>query len=89
MMPTPRRMVPILVLLLGAPCCGWGRDGHRIVGEIATHHLIPEAKAGVQPLLGGQYLAAGAAEQVKSNPPWPIGGSDRRGNRGTTGAPAS
>ena len=65
-----RRVVPVLVLLLAAPCLGWGADGHRIVGEIASHHLTPEARAGVQVLLGDQSLAdVGTwADEVRSQP---------------------
>ena len=50
------------------PCFGWGRDGHRIVGEIATHHLPPEAKAGVLALLGDHTLidVGSWADEVRS-----------------------
>ena len=59
---------PVLCLLLSAPCFGWGRDGHRIVGEIATHHLPPEAKAGVSALLGDHTLidVGSWADEVRS-----------------------
>ena len=52
-----RRILPLVVLLLAAPCFGWGRDGHRIVAEIASHYLTPDTEAGVQALLWDQSLA--------------------------------
>ena len=47
-----KRIVPVLLLLTAAPCFGWGRDGHKIVSEIATNRLTPEARADVRALLG-------------------------------------
>jgi len=48
---------------------GWGRDGHRIIGTIATHYLTPEAKAAVTTFLGDQSLADVStwADEIKSN----------------------
>ena len=43
----------MLALLLTAGSeFGWGGDGHKVVAEIAAAHLTPEARAGVQELLG-------------------------------------
>ena len=51
------KLTLLLVLILSIPCFGWGRDGHKITGTIATHYLTPEAKAAVTALLGDQTLA--------------------------------
>ena len=47
----------VLLLLLGIPAVqGWGGDGHRIVGEMASHFLTPEAEREVESLLeSGAY----------------------------------
>ena len=65
-----RRIVPVLVLLLAAPCFGWGQDGHKIVSEIATERLTPEAKAETKALLGDQSLVDVCtwADEIKSDP---------------------
>ncbi len=65
-----RKIALFLVLLLSAPCFGWGRDGHRIIGEVAASRLTPEARAGVEALLGGQTLVdVGAwADEIRSDP---------------------
>ena len=42
----------LLVLILSIPCFGWGRDGHKITGTIATHYLTPEAEVAVKELVG-------------------------------------
>ncbi|WP_461452067.1 S1/P1 nuclease [Mucilaginibacter sp.] len=46
-----------LFVLFGFMLISWGILGHHVVGEIAENHLTPEAKAGVQELLGHQSLA--------------------------------
>ena len=53
-----RRIAGSIALGFAAPtlALGWGNDGHRIVGEIAWHHLTPEAKREVRQLLEpGRY----------------------------------
>jgi hypothetical protein len=64
------RTALVLVALVPSLCFAWGPDGHRIVATIATHYLTPEAKAGVQALLGDQTLADVAcwADEVKDDP---------------------
>ncbi|MCH7813784.1 MAG: S1/P1 nuclease [Planctomycetes bacterium] len=59
-----------LAVLVATPCFGWGRDGHKITGTIATHYLTPEAKVGVTALLGDQSLAEVStwADEIRSNP---------------------
>jgi hypothetical protein len=46
-----------LFVCVGFALISWGTLGHHVVGEIAENHLTPEAKAGVQELLGHQSLA--------------------------------
>ena len=46
-----RRARPVL------PCLGWGRNGHKVVGAIASEYLTPQAKAAVQTLLEDRSLA--------------------------------
>ena len=56
-----RRMILIdvivMAVLLASPCFGWGPDGHRIIGDIATRYLSPKARAAIKDLLGDQSLA--------------------------------
>lgn len=64
------RTALVLVSLVPSLCFAWGPDGHRIIAEIATHYLTPEAKAGVHALLGDETLAdvASWADEVKGDP---------------------
>ena len=50
----------------------WGRDGHRIVGQIAEAHLSPKAAAAVREILGPErHLAdiANIADEVRNQRP--------------------
>jgi len=50
--------ISFVVLLLAAqPSWAWGPLGHRLVADVAWDHLTPEAKAGVEALLGRESLA--------------------------------
>ena len=44
-------------VILSLGLISWGTLGHHVVGEIAEHHLTPEAKAAVSSLLGHESLA--------------------------------
>lgn len=57
-------------LIPAATCLAWGRDGHRIVAAICGHYLTPEARAGVEFLLGPQSLAdvANWADEIRDVP---------------------
>lgn len=48
---------------------GWGRDGHRMTGDIASRYLTPAAAYAVQDLLGEQTLADVStwADEIKSD----------------------
>jgi len=55
---------------VSAPCFGWGRQGHQIVGAIAANHLSAEARRGVVDLLGYDDLSSAGywADEIRSNP---------------------
>ena len=81
------RLSAIAGVLTPTLCLAWGTDGHRIVGEIASYYLTPEAEEAVKFLLGNQTLADAStwADEIKSDrsgtgPKIPI----RRANRGST-----
>ncbi|MGJ5818687.1 S1/P1 nuclease [Paludibaculum fermentans] len=62
------RVCCIGLLLLSAPSLfGWGREGHRLIAEIATKQLNAKARAEVQKLLDGQSLESIAswADEVR------------------------
>jgi hypothetical protein len=46
-----------LIAGIGLALSAWGPLGHHVIGEIAEHHLTPEAKAAVKDLLGHETLA--------------------------------
>jgi len=47
----------VILALAAALLCGWGPDGHRIVGAIASRHLTDEARSSLLELLGAETLA--------------------------------
>lgn len=51
---------------------GYGPTGHRVVARIAEKHLSPEAKAGVESILGKESLVDVSvwADFIKSDPNW-------------------
>lgn len=58
------KLAPLVVVgALAATAAGaWGRDGHRIIGEIASHYLTPDARQEVEKLLeDGRYDTLGEA----------------------------
>ncbi len=50
-------LVALFAILVPSICFGWGREGHRIIGNIAAKLLTPKAAAAVKDLLGEQTLA--------------------------------
>ena len=57
-MTTTKLRHAVVTLLLAPPIAfAWGYDGHRIVGDMASHYLTPEAGAAVKSLLGDQTMA--------------------------------
>ncbi len=51
---------------------GWGKTGHRVVGQIAENHLSPKAAKAVRELLGPDSLAevSNWADEIRSDPAW-------------------
>lgn len=52
-----RLLAGLLLPFLPLQGYSWGPNGHRIVAEIASHHLTPQARKAIQLLLGRQSLA--------------------------------
>lgn len=50
----------------------WGAKGHRVVGKIAENHLTPEARRGVEAVLGTESLARAStwADSIRSDASW-------------------
>ena len=46
-----------MLLLLPMSGFAWGVTGHRVVAEIASHHLSPQARKAITALLGRQSMA--------------------------------
>ena len=66
-------MKKIVILLFCLPFFAFadgGKTGHRVIGEIAAHHLNPKAKAAISELLEGRSLARIGtwADEIRSNP---------------------
>lgn len=54
-----KRWLFLICLILAVPfsSMAWGVLGHRIIGEIADHHLSPKARAAIKKILGNESLA--------------------------------
>ena len=66
-------MKKIVILLFCLPFLAfadWGKTGHRVIGEIAAHHLNPKAQTVISELLDGRSLARIGtwADEIRSNP---------------------
>lgn len=59
-------------VLLPILAFGWGKNGHRVVGQIAENHLTPKAAKAVRDLLGADSLAevSNWADDIRSDPAW-------------------
>jgi len=59
----------IFTLLFSLQAFGWGKTGHRVVGQIATKHLNGKAKREIKKILGVESLAQGSTwpDFVKSD----------------------
>jgi hypothetical protein len=64
----------VCLLLLPLAGFGWGKTGHRVVGQIAENHLTPKAFQAVRDLLGAESLAAVSnwADEIRSDPNWKV-----------------
>lgn len=59
-----------ILLLIPFNLLGWGKTGHRVVGEIAENNLTVEVREKVRDLLDGHSLANAStwADEMRSNP---------------------
>lgn len=68
-----RKPTAILTVLLSAciPSFAWGPEGHRVIAEVAEHHLNTAARRQVRELLGNDDLAAVStwADDIKERRP--------------------
>jgi S1/P1 Nuclease len=57
----------IAVLVPAAALYGWGREGHRIVADVAQERLTEVTKRNIQSLIGNNTLASVAnwADQIR------------------------
>ena len=65
----------IFTISLASPFLyGWGKTGHRIVGEIAETYLTKNAKTQIKKLMGHHDLSrmSNWADEIKSDPDWKI-----------------
>ncbi len=62
----------IIILVTASILLGWGKTGHRIIGQIAEENLTPEAKEKITQLFGHADLdrIANWADEIKSDPAW-------------------
>jgi len=65
-------LVLLFSVLFVSNCFGWGKIGHRVVGEIAWKHLSPAARKGVDKLLAPRSLSyvTNWADYIRSNKQW-------------------
>jgi len=68
-----RLIIPLLGLAFSAvpaPAFAWGKIGHRVIGEIATGYLSPNADAAVTRILGTETLAEASTwpDYMRSDP---------------------
>ena len=67
---TSRKVLLLLALIIISPeAFSWGKNGHRIVGEIAQRNLNSAAQKGVKALLGVDSLSRVStyADEIRSN----------------------
>ena len=59
----------LVLLTLSPQAFSWGKNGHRIVGEIAERNLTKEAQKGIKDILGVESLSRVAtwADEIRSN----------------------
>lgn len=58
----------VVILLYSSNAFSWGKIGHRIVGQLAEHHLNAKAKLGIKRILGTEDLAQASTwpDEIKS-----------------------
>jgi hypothetical protein len=67
-----RSFLLLIALFISVSCYCWGLTGHRVVGEIATHHLSKKAKKEIKKIIGKESLAwwANWPDFIKSDSNW-------------------
>jgi hypothetical protein len=66
----PKIVPRLFALVLSAALLSWGVTGHRTIGQIASGHLSPQAKAAIHELIGDTTLAGIStwADEVRGQP---------------------
>lgn len=59
-----------MAVAIAFPAQSYGSNGHRIIAELATRYMTPEARAAVEAILGDQFMAEAATmpDEMRSNP---------------------
>lgn len=65
-------LYPLALVCLPQSAFAWGQTGHRIVGEIAQHHLTPMAGERANQILKGRSLAQVSTwpDEIRSDSTW-------------------
>lgn len=65
-----KKTLLVLLFIPMAIFADWGKTGHRVIGEIASRNLTPEAAKAVNDLLEGRSIARIGtwADEIRSNP---------------------
>ena len=60
----------VMILMVPGLCWGWGKTGHRVVGDIAQKHLNDLAKLQLRKILGHEKLPESSVwpDRIKSDP---------------------
>lgn len=63
-------MLALFLAAFAGEAGAWGRQGHRVAGEIAERHLSPAARRAVTAILGRESLATAStwADRMRSDP---------------------
>lgn len=63
-------LAALMPLMFTINAYGFGANGHRVVGEVATHYLSPEAQHALEQILDGEPLAFAATwpDDMRSSP---------------------
>ncbi|WP_417450682.1 S1/P1 nuclease [Kordiimonas sp.] len=60
----------VMIAGLSISASAYGPTGHRVIAELASKHLTPEAEAAIKKLLGDEFMAEAAnwPDEMRSNP---------------------
>jgi hypothetical protein len=67
-----RSLFLLIALSVSVTCFCWGLTGHRVIAEIATHHLSKKAKKEIKKIIGKESLAwwANWPDFIRSDSTW-------------------